>query len=347
LAQDGRLSLEGPSDTRQKPVTIKDVAQQAGVSLMTVSAVLNGKAVERRISKITEVRVRETARLMQYSPNAVARSLRRRSTNVVGVYSGIGYLNASNPFLAELIGGFQVGCDEYQKDLLLHGTFRGRSVDDIYAELVDGRLDGLIVQAPPSDPLVDRLAESHLPVVAAVDAIPSVTSVVADDAGGSTMLGEYLLERGHRQMLYVRTTSPLVSALRRLESFRAFAVRAGVSLVEYPDEHGCAAVAAAVRDSLKTSVAHPTAVVCWADSAAFEVIAQLEDKGIRVPADIAVVGFDGFAPPPGFGRRLTTIRAPWSEVGHRAVGLLVEKLAGRPVPPETELPVELIAGHTA
>src|SRR5438067_446452 len=150
---------------------MKDVAERAGVSLMTVSAVVNGRTAERRISSATRDRVEEIARFLDYRPNGVARSLRRRSTNVVGVYSGIGYLNAANPFLSEFIGGLQEGCDEHQKDLLLHGTFRGRSVDDIYAELVDGRLDGLIVQAPPSDPLVDRLAASHFPVVAAVDAI--------------------------------------------------------------------------------------------------------------------------------------------------------------------------------
>src|SRR5579872_493916 len=156
---------------------MKDVARRAGVSLMTVSAVINGKAAERRISRDTQARVAEIARLMDYRPNAIARSLRRRFTNVIGLYSGLGYLNAAHPFLAELIGGLQEGCDQHQKDLLLHGTFRGRSVEDIYAELVDGRLDGLIVQAPPEDPLVNQLAASHLPVIAAVDAISSVPSV--------------------------------------------------------------------------------------------------------------------------------------------------------------------------
>src|SRR5438105_4721214 len=116
-----------PDMPEQKSVTIKDVAHRAGVSLMTVSTVLNGKAGERRISKHTQDRVAAIARQMDYRPNAVARSLRRRSTNVIGLYSGIGYLNASHPFLAELIGGMQRGCDQHHKDLLLHGTFRGRS----------------------------------------------------------------------------------------------------------------------------------------------------------------------------------------------------------------------------
>src|SRR2546429_5785193 len=258
----------------QKAVTIKDVAQRAGVSLMTVSAVLNGKAAERRISKNTQIRVSSIARQMDYRPNAVARSLRRRSTNVIGLYSGIGYLNASHPFLAELIGGLQAGCDQHQKDLLLHGTFRGRSVDDIYAELLDGRLDGLIVQAPPSDPLVDRLAASHLPVVAVVDAIPSVPSVVVDDAGGSRLLAQYLAEQGHRRLIYLAPFTPLVSAMRRREAFREVANQQDMQVAVWE--------AASMRDLGGTPVQdwleapeseRPTAAVAWSDSAAYEFIA--------------------------------------------------------------------------
>src|SRR5205085_1723592 len=121
----------------------------------------------------------------------------------------------------------QAGCDQYQKDLLLHGTFRGRSIDNIYAELLDGRLDGLIVQAPPSDPLVDRLAASHLPVIAVVDAIPSVPSVVVDDAGGSRLLARRLAERGHQRLIYLAPIVPLVSATRRRSAF-----------LEAADQHG-------------------------------------------------------------------------------------------------------------
>lgn len=117
--------------TGRTAITLKDVAGHAKVSQMTVSAVLSGKAEERRISAATRVRVQDSARLLGYQPNAVARSLRRRSTNIIGLYSGLGYLNAANPFLAELIGGMQDACDQHRKDLLLLGTFRGLSMDDI------------------------------------------------------------------------------------------------------------------------------------------------------------------------------------------------------------------------
>lgn len=332
----------------QKAATIKDVAQRAGVSLMTVSAVLSGKAAERRISAETQRRVAEIARLMEYRPNGIARSLRRQSTNIIGLYSGIGYLNASHPFLAELIGGLQEGCDLHRKDLLLHGTFRGRSADDIYAELLDGRLDGLIVQARPADALVDRLAESHLPVIAVVDAIPSVPSVVADDVGGARALFDYLAGKGHRRFVFFGAGSGIMSAVRRQVAFRSAAARTGLTVREWTGDSLRALDGTPVEQWLfGPPEERPTAAVCWSDNAAYEFLAFCRDRGLRVPEDIAVTGFDGFPAPPAIVRRLTTIRAPWGDVARRAVTLLAEMLEGREAPVETVVPVELVAGDTA
>lgn len=337
--------------TRQSAKTIKDVAERAGVSLMTVSAVLNGKATERRISKDTQKRVLEIAKLMDYRPNAIARSLRRKSTDVIGVYSGIGYLNASHPFLAELIGGLQKGCDEHQKDLLLHGAFRDRSYNDIYAELVDGRLDGLIVHAPPSDPLVDRLAASHLPVIAVTDAIPSVPSVVVDDAGGLALLVEHLVQQGHHRLMYLSPTAPLASltsSLRRRTAFHAAAALHGLKVVEWSSQTMFSLAGTPVEAWLNAPLAErPTAAVCWNDSTAYEFMYYCRQCGLRVPEDIAVTGFDGFPMPPAAVRQLTTIRAPWDEVARTAIGLLVTHLKGHEIPSETVLPVEFLPGDTA
>lgn len=91
----------------------------------------------------------------------------------------------------------------------------------------------------------------------------------------------------------------------------------------------------------------PTAVVAWCDVAAFEFIAYCRMCGLSVPDDVAVAGFDGFAVASAAPGRLTTVRAPWSEVGRTAVALLVAHLGGIAAPPETVLPVEFIAGDTS
>ncbi len=333
---------------RSRAVTLKDVAQRAGVSLMTVSAVLNGKAAERRISDETRDRVRRIAETMDYRPNAIARSLRRKSTNVIGVYSGIGYLNATNPFLSELIGGLQEGCDLHKKDLLLHGTFRGLSAGDIYDELLDGRLDGLIVQALPSDPLVERLAASHLPVFAVADAIPSVPSIVADDPGGMAMLMDHLAGRGHRRIVHISPRMMIESAARRRAAVYAAAARHQMEVRECSTGPSSDYTATPIDGWLREPPdRRPTAAVVWSDTIAYEFIGYCQSRGIRMPEDLAVTGFDGFALPAAASLRLTTVRAPWNEVGRRAVAMLVAHLEGREVPSETVLPVEFQAGNTA
>ncbi|HZP84274.1 MAG TPA: LacI family DNA-binding transcriptional regulator, partial [Chthonomonadaceae bacterium] len=156
----------------KKAVTISDVAARAGVSMMTVSNVLsNNQARRRHVSEETRARVLEAIEQMKYRPNANARSLRRRRTNIIGFYAGHGYINPENAFLAAILGGLKEGCDAHRKDLLIHGTFRGKEITDIYMELADGRIDGLVLYAPTNDPLIALLAESALPVIALADAV--------------------------------------------------------------------------------------------------------------------------------------------------------------------------------
>jgi DNA-binding LacI/PurR family transcriptional regulator len=331
----------------QRKITMRDVAREAGVSQMTVSAVLGGKSAQSRISEPTQVRVIETAREMGYQPNAIARSLRRRSTNVIGFYSGYGYLDAHNTFYAELISGLQAGGEQHRKDLLLHGVYRGGSVDDIYAELMDGRVDGLVLNAGPQDPLADRLAASHLPVVALVDAIATVPSVVVADAEGSAFLAAHLAGKGHRRLLYRYSNhKSLVSATRRREAFLHRAAEYGMEVRLWEDDITRPADIAELDWFREAPGLRPTAVVCWNDLVAYELLAQCHKYGLRTPDDLAVVGFDGVPTPFDFVRRLTTVRAPWAEVARTAVDLLIAQIQGEPVCQETILPVELICGDT-
>jgi len=331
----------------RRKITMRDVAQEAGVSQMTVSAVLAGKATQARISEPTQARVLEIARDMGYQPNAIARSLRRRSTNVIGFYSGYGYLDTHNAFLAEIISGLQQGCERYRKDLLLHGVYRGSSVEDIYTELVDGRIDGLVLNAGPNDPLADRLAASHLPVVALVDAIPTVPSVVAADAVGSAYLAAHLAEQGHRRLLYRYSNHKhLVSALRRRAAFLQCAAAYGMEVRLWEDNILQPTDITEQEWFREAPGRRPTAVVCWNDLAAYDLLTQCHKHGLRAPDDLAVVGFDGVPTPFDFVWRLTTVRAPWAEVARTAVELLIAQIQGEAVLQETELPVELICGDT-
>ena len=327
-----------------------DIAQRAGVSKVSVAAVLSPSAENHtRVAPATRQRILDAARDLDYAPNGVAKMLRRRSTDIVGLYLGDWLLNTHDLFLAEIVSGLQVGCHEMRKDLLLHGTFRGRSADDIYLELVSRKIDGLVLFARPDDSLAARLSASALPVVAVADAVAVLPSVVADDRGGSRLIAEYLAARGHRRVLYRRGQPFQTSANRRHESFRAAAAGLGMAVAE--DEGRLEAfdfpLSARERAILAADKpGRPTAIVCASDLLAHAAVDDCRGRGLRVPEDFAVAGFDGIAAQVRPAARLLTIRAPWSEVARTALHLVVRRQAGEAVPDETVLPVELVLGDT-
>jgi DNA-binding LacI/PurR family transcriptional regulator len=320
---------------------------------MTVSNVLStNQARSRHVSEATRARVLQVVQEMRFRPNATARSLRHRRTNIIGFYAGYRYINPENAFLAAILGGLQESCDAHRKDLLIHGTFRGKEVGDLHTELVDGRIDGLVLYSPFNDPLAELLAESSVPVVALADAVPQLPSVVVDDAPGSHLLAEYLAQRGHRRIAYQSICSyeAVISVKRRLEAFREAAASLGLEMTEHPSPHipnGLHVAAEGARWLGDPADVRATAAVCWNDVTAYDLLDHCAARGLRVPEEVAVVGFDGVIPVRGVGRRLTTIRAPWTKVAQTAVTLLVQMLEGEPIPQETVLPVELIIGDTA
>ena len=333
----------------KKPVTLKSVAERAGTSIQTVSTVLNNSRSNTVVSAETRARILSVAKEMHYRRNPLARSLRRGYTNIIGFYTGYGAIRHTNPFIAEVFGGIQSGCNEHRKDLLIHGTFRGNSVDDIYEELTNGKIDGLVIFAPSNDNLVRRLRAAPLPVVSIADAIPGILSVTMDDLDGGRQVAKYLYNLGHRHILYRQPQNGFVSALQRLDGLRSESDqrRMTITPIVTADDpvHG---ISARERSLLMAKESdRPTAVVCWCDAAAEIVLQFLFDNNISVPEQMAVVGFDGFNLPYTGGVRLTTVVSPWAEAGHRAVSLLVnEETNAEPAERIIQFPMQLRIGNT-
>lgn len=335
-----------------KPSTIKDIAAYVGVSNMTVSAVLGANASGNvRVSAATRERVLEAAKLLNYRPNRLARSLRGQKSNVIGIYTAVGYLNPQVAFTAQIIGGLHRGCDECCKDLLLHGSFRDRSVDEVLSELADGRIDGLVMYTSAEDPLVERMAGSGMPVVGIVDALPNIPSVVADDAGGAHLIAEHLVEKGHRRVFFRGGDAILRSAQHRqqafLEAARQHGIQVTVGAPSQPDDQHEVIGESELYWLALPEGERPTAAVCWNDLTAYHLLDALEERGVKAPADFAVIGFDGIIPNWPTPYRLTTVRAPWVDVAAAAVHLLNKRLQGEELPPETILPVEFLPGNTS
>jgi DNA-binding LacI/PurR family transcriptional regulator len=328
------------------PVTSKDIANELGLSQPTVSRILSG-GHGHRIAEATRQRVLEAAKRMDYRPNAVARSLRRQRTNIVGFYSAYASLDARHDFLSAIIGGLQRSCENHNLDLLLHGIQANRLPDDIYGDLTDGRIDGLFFHATLENSLVARLAASHLKVVGLVDVMPNVPSVVGDNADGMRQLIDYLWKNGHRRIGFVGPASRYESVECRTAAFRSEMESRGVSEEDAPVFKVPVEEANEAWPEIEKRKRRPTAICCWNDRAAYNLLWFCMQNGIRVPEDIAIAGFDGFVEMKLPVLQLTTVTVPYGDITERAMDIMLKLFASESVPESTVLPVVLTPGDTA
>lgn len=332
------------------PVTAKDVARQLNLSQPTVSRILSG-ARGHRASEQTRQRVLETARELGYRPNAVAQSLRRGRTNIVGVHTNHDY-DARNDFYGTIIGALQCACRAHQLDLLLHSAAHGSAADAMFDKLRDGRVDGLILHASMGDSLVETLSRSSLPVVVVADPLPGLPSVTCDDADGARQLVANLWAKGYRDFVYLMPAVTLASVERRRTAFERELKRRDLG----PESRTMLAIdfekAAPALDTILSRNAR-TAVCCWNDRTAYNVLKECSARGIPVPDRLAVAGFDGLRDEKLPARELLTIKCPWEDVSARALEWLVELIDSceaedeRIESREVRLPVTLLEGDTA
>jgi len=329
------------------PITAKDIARELNLSQPTVSRVLSGDK-QHRVSETTRQRILDAAKRLRYQPNAVARSLRRGRTGIIGLYTNHNY-DVRNDFLGAIIGSLQHGCALQNLDLLLHSALYGRSAEDVYAKLRDGRIDGLILHADPDDALVEILGKSPLPVVAVADRMPNLPTVTCEDADGMHQLIAHLWERGHRKFAYLSPQKFLVSANRREAAFLAEMRSRGLAASDYhvlPIDYEATDLA---LDNLRQE-GRPLAVCCWNDRTAYNLLHSCLERGVRVPEEIAITGFDGFRSHKAPAQQLVTVDCHWGEVASTALGILTNLINGQTDASELQevcLPVTLLAGDTA
>jgi LacI family transcriptional regulator len=329
------------------PVTAKSIARELKLSQPTVSRILSGDP-QHRVAPETRRRVLETASRLGYQPNAVARSLRRGRTGIIGLYTNHDY-DARNDFLGTIIGALQRCCEVQGLDLLLHSAHGGRSAEEMFGKLRDGRIDGLILHANADDPLVTMLGQSPLPVVTVADKLPSLPAVTCDDADGMRQLMGYLWERGLRRFVFVGPDEHLTSVERRCAAFVAEAERLRVPKSDW-------SIVRAREEDLQETVQllrnlpSPLAVSCWNDRTAYYLLRECRLQGIAVPEQLAVAGFDGFQSEKIPLWDLVTVQCPWEEVAVRALKMLmtlINAAAEATTPREVCLPVCLCLGNTA
>jgi len=323
-------------------VTARQIADRLGVSQATVSRVLRN-APGYQYSQDTRQRIQDEVERMGYRPHAVASSLREGRTQVIGFHNQKSDLDARNVFMAEIIGSLQQACLEIGHFLLLHNFATDDPVSDKIAELTRGRIDGLVVHLRENGPLAQGLAQSGLPTVAIADRVENIPSVGCDDRLGIIQAIKHLEERGHRRIAFASPAYPSESAQVRHQTYIEEMERRGWQPVTIPCPHHDTDI---TFQALQSVTPHPTAICCWNDVSAVCLLRACSRAGVRVPDDLAVVGFDGLIDNRMLPRDLTTVDIHWAKITQTAVQILMAMLRGESVPWVTNLPPTLRIGET-
>lgn len=333
--------------SRVRRVTSREVAARAGVSRTTVSMVMNDPDVP-SIGAETRARVLEAAAQLGYTPNSAARVLVSGRTDTVGLVLSEPKLLTIDGFVPQLVLGISRVVEEYGYRMLFE-TVRDSSRSGAYLELVGGkRIDGLVVLNPPvEDGGLGRLIETGFPVVL-VGTIghPREHSVNFHTGAAVRQLIAHLISLGHRDIAHVTVSPPgPIATQARLTSFRRAMKEAGLSvhedLIAYGEYSAESGQVAAER--LLQGERRFTALFAGNDTIALGAMKALRKRGLRIPEDVAVVGFDdlpfsAFTDPP-----LTTIRNPGVAQGELAAKKLMALLRHEAVPePVTFLETELV-----
>jgi DNA-binding LacI/PurR family transcriptional regulator len=318
--------------------TIVDVARRAGVSYQTVSNVINGRFSE--MAGDTRRRVEQAIRELDFHPNQRARSLRRQQSQVIGYLAIDPSTNfIASPFTSEILAGIVEEADRAGYSVMVH-AIRPRGSDGLPAPgsfsrlFRERRLDAAVVFLSGAQRIRERylheLADGRFPFVVVLErfAGPSNASILAGDFEGGIAATEHLIELGHRTIGFITEDTTWPSLEARQGGYRQALARAGISdpsaLVEVTPESPSSAMIA--MDRLLDRRPDLTAAICFNDLAATGAIAAARRRGLRVPEDVSIVGFDDFAFAQYLNPPLTTVRMLGRAVGEKASAALITYL---------------------
>jgi LacI family transcriptional regulator len=329
--------------SRRATVTIHDVAKTAGVSVSTVSRVLNDKD---DVAPETYENVRRVIRELGYASSLAAKSMRSRKTNVIGLIMP----NVGEPFTIEVMKGVNRAIDDLKYDLIIYTSgspsFENWAArEQHYVSLLNGSItDGMIVVVPTI-----KTFSTTYPLVA-IDPHKESTSfpsVIATNHAGAMAGMEYLLSLGHRRIGFIGGRSELQSAVRRLQGYQDSLRQANIPLAPELIQMGdySTAMGFSCTQRLLNLPDPPTAIFAANDQSALGVLKAAKEAGVRVPDELSVIGFDNIPEADYCG--LTTVDQFIDRMGYVATEMLVDLIRGKPRESSVyKVPTRLIVRHT-
>ena len=334
---DGREVREGTM-----AVTIQDIANYLGLAPSTVSKSLNDYP---HISSETRQRVLEAAQELGYYPRAAARSLRRGRTDKVGLLIN-NPLSFLGEYIADIIAGAALTAEQQGNNLVLYTTAVSHPAE--LKRICRAReVDGLILIFEPSSVAIQVLEHENMPFVVFGRRVehPDVSFVAPDNQAGAYALTKHLIEQGHQRIGF--TTRPQLGAVSQ-DRFAGYQQALAEANIPFDSDLVMETVIEPLSghkamERFLEMVEPPTAVFAFYDLVAVDALHTAQERGLRIPDDIAIAGFDGLRSSRITQPRITTVQQPLAEMGQHAMHALFARITDNTqLPMRQTFPVELI-----
>jgi LacI family transcriptional regulator len=325
----------------RRATTIRDVAALTGVSVGTVSAVINRSA---SVAESTKQRVLNGIQELSYKPNNTARSLRHHRVSTVGLILP----DLQNAFFSSVAEGVQITAEENDVLVVLCMTWARADREQYYAQtLQTARLDGVIYLSGSGIPSPNLLLLAKSQQILFVDeSLPGVDIpfVSAENRSGARAVAKHVLSMGHRNVAIIGGPPRLWTSEQRLAGYREAIAAAGLNPDDAPivsGDYGEASGYRIARELLSKTDPLITALLCANDLMAIGAMKFCRDAGLKVPKDISITGFDNIPASSLLDPPLTTVAQPGRQMGQAAAQLLLHQIKGINRPQMTDFPTTL------
>lgn len=322
--------------------TLKDVARESGLTVGTVSRVLNNRGY---ISEQTRSKVYEVMKKLNYQPNEMARSLSKQQSNTIGLIVP----HIMHPYFAKMISCIEAAAYRNGFKVLLFNSKGKDTKEDEYIEMCrSARVAGIILCSDTYK--TERFKDLGCPLITVERFMGEGTAgVECDNYQGGYLATQHLVERGCKRLLHFGGVADHpMPADERFRAFEDVCKRYGVEYYCVNPEEGAYSEMTYYESIVRMMEEHPgvDGVFASSDVIAAQVLKVCREKGIKVPEELKVVGFDDVSIAELCSPSITTIRQPIREMAESAVSLMVQAVAGEMVPARSLFPVSLIIRET-
>jgi DNA-binding LacI/PurR family transcriptional regulator len=307
--------------------SLTEVAKKAGVSIATVSRVINNNA---NVNPETRAKVEHAIKLLRYKPNRVAKRLRNK--NASGNLLGVLIPDIQNPFYVEVLRGIEDVSYAHRYALIMCNFSQDEKKEQMYLDILQSEsIDGLIA-APASehDQKVVNLVKSGLPIVCVDRGLVDVDVdvVLVENRNGAFAAVDHLAKKGYKRIAYISGLSQIPSSRQReqgyIEALQANNLPVDKALIKYGDSRHLSSMM--LCEELLNAANPPDAIFTGNNLITLGALEAINRKGLNIPNDVAIIGFDDMHFANSLNPPLTAVRQPAYEIGKRAAELLIQRI---------------------